>query len=295
MGEGEPAYNFELSSGLAGVWMLLSFVLFVAAAVGVGLLYALLGRSPFASAGSLLLWPVAFLGVLPLHELVHAAFVRVFGGRPRFGAGVKGGMPYLYVTDPGRRFSRNRFLAIALAPLVLIDAAALALLVRDPTWSWTAPALVANTSGAVGDLWVAALLTRFPRWAEVEDRTLGFGVWPPPGRSAEEVRARAPRHRVALPGWISAWLLSTLAIFAVLPSAAIALLRRSDPAAASSTLWLGPLVLASVRRLPGGRLGARTVAGEINFGMLFILAALIAGALVLAWALLRRWRRRRQG
>src|ERR1700720_1898541 len=169
MGEEKPAYNFELSSQLAGVWMLLSLVLFVAAAAGIGLLFALLRQSPFESAGSLLLWPVAFLAVLPVHELVHAALVRLFGGRPRFGAGVKGGMPYLYVTDPGRRFSRNRFLAITLAPLALIDGAALALLLARPDWSWAAPALVGNTSGAVGDLWVAALLVRFPPWAQVED------------------------------------------------------------------------------------------------------------------------------
>ncbi|PZS00079.1 MAG: hypothetical protein DLM67_02270 [Candidatus Nephthysia bennettiae] len=205
---------------------------------------------------------------------------------------MKGGMPYLYVTDPGRRFGRNRFLAIALAPLVLMNLAALALLVLNPSWSWTAPALVANTSGAVGDLWVAALLIRFPSWVQVEDRKLGFAVWRSPGRSAAEVLARAPRHRIALPGWVSGWLLSTLAIFAILPSAAITLLRRSNPNAESSTLWLGPLVLASVRRRPGRLPGVGTVAGQINLGLLFLLAALFAGLLVLAWTLWRRWRRR---
>jgi Putative zincin peptidase len=293
MGEGEPVYEFEVSAGVAGVWMLFSLLLFVAAAAGAGLLYALLGKSPFASAGSLLLWPVAFLAVLPLHELVHAAFVRVFGGRPRFGAGVRGGMPYLFVTDPGRRFGRDQFLAVALAPLVLIDVAALALLVWNPTWSWGAPALVSNTSGAVGDIWVAALLLRFPRRVQVEDRVLGFAVWPSPGHPAEEVRARAPRHRIALPAWVSAWVLSTLAIFAVLPSAAITLLRRSDPGALSTTLRLGPLFVASIRRRPGGHLDAGPIAGQINFGALFLLAALVAGLLVLGWALMRRWRRRR--
>jgi hypothetical protein len=93
MGEEKPAYRLEVSSDLAGVWMLVSLLLFVAAAAGTGLLYALLRQSPFESAGSLLLWPVAFLAVLPAHELIHAAFVRLFGGRPRFGAGVNGGIP----------------------------------------------------------------------------------------------------------------------------------------------------------------------------------------------------------
>jgi hypothetical protein len=264
MGEEKPAYRFEVSSDLAGVWMLVSLVLFVAAAAGVGLLYALLRRSPFESAGSLLLWPVAFLVVLPVHELVHAALVRLFGGRPRFGAGVKGGMPYLYVTDPGRRFGRNRFLAVALAPLILIDLVALAVLLLRPSWSWAAPALVGNTSGAVGDLWVAGLLVRLPSWAEVEDRALGFAVWAPPGHAPEEVQARAPRHRVVLPARVSAWVLSTLAILAVLPAAIGTVLRRTGHA-------------ATVR--------------EINFALVFIVAAAVAGALVLAWGRWRRWRR----
>jgi hypothetical protein len=265
MGEEKPAYRLEVSSDLAGVWMLVSLVLFVAAAAGTGLLYALLRQSPFESAGSLLLWPVAFLAVLPAHELIHAAFVRLFGGRPRFGAGVKGGMPYLYVTDPGRRFSRNRFLVITLAPLVLIDAFALALILVRPSWSWAAPALVGNTSGAVGDLWVAGLLVRFPSWAQVEDRTLGLAVWPAHGHSREEVRAHAPQRTVALPAWISAWVLSTLAIFAVLPAAIGAVLGRTGQ---------GPTVR------------------EMNFGLVFVVAAAVAGALVLGWARWRRWRGR---
>ena len=36
MGEEEPAYTFELGSSLAAVWMLVSLVLFVAAAAGTG-------------------------------------------------------------------------------------------------------------------------------------------------------------------------------------------------------------------------------------------------------------------
>ena len=133
------------------------------------------------------------------------------------------------------------------------------------TWSWAAPALVGNTSGAVGDLWVTALLVRFPPWAQVEDRTLGFAVWPVHGHSREEVRAHAPRRTFPLPAWISAWVLSTLAIFAVLPAAIGAVLGRTGQ---------GPTVR------------------EMNFGLVFVVAAAVAGALVLGWARWRRWRRR---
>ena len=291
--EEEAPYSFEITPGVAGVWTLLSLALFVAAAAGVGLLYALLGRPVFARGDSPLLWLLAFIGVLPLHELVHAAFFSLFGGRPRFGAGIKGVMPYLYVADPGRRFSRDRFLVTGLAPLLLLDLAALVLMLRNPSWSWAAPALVANTSGAIGDLWVAGLLLRFPGWAQVEDRELGFAVWPSPGHSVAEVRARVPSHRLALPAWTSAWLLSTLVVFAFLPAGVIVLLGRSDRRAESSTLWLGPLLVASVHRRPAGGAGAPVAAVQINVGLLFVLAALASGVLVLAWGLWRRWRRSR--
>ena len=177
----EAPYTFEMRAGLAGVWTMLSLVLFVAAAASVGLLYSQPGHAPDLNGPGLLLWLLAFLAVLPLHELVHAALMRLFGGRPRFGAGIKTGMPYLYVADPGRRFSRDQFVAIGMAPLLVIDLTALALLLLVPAWSWPGPALVTNTSGAIGDLWMVGVLLRFPRSAIVEDRTTGFAVWAAPG------------------------------------------------------------------------------------------------------------------
>jgi hypothetical protein len=246
-GDGAAAYVFELSPALAGVWTLLSLLLFVAAVVVMGILYGSAGRVVVDAASLLLFWPLAFIATLPLHELVHAAFVLLFGGRPTFGAGIKAGLPYLYVTNPGRRFTRNQFLAIALAPLVVIDVAALALVVVHPGWTWAAVAFVANTSGAVGDIWVFGLLLRFPPSALVEDRTLGFAVWPAPGRQGAELRRYAPRHRVPAPGWLGVWLVATMASLVVLPiPVAIAMNMFWGPGVAHWPGALGVVVLSGV-------------------------------------------------
>lgn len=240
-----PAYVFELSPSLAGVWTLLSLVLFVAAAVAMGILYGSAGRVVL-DAVSVLLWPVAFIVTLPLHELIHAAFVLLFGGRPTFGAGVKAGLPYLYVTNPGRRFTRNQFLTIALAPLLLIDLVALALIAVHPGWTWAAVAFVANTSGAIGDIWVFALVLRFPASALVEDRTLGFAVWPSPGQQAAELRRHAPRHRVPAPGWLAVWLIATVASLVALPIPVAITINILLPGVARWPATLGVIVLSGV-------------------------------------------------
>jgi putative zincin peptidase len=241
--EGRPAYVFELSPSVAGVWTLLSLVLFVAAAVTMGIVSGAGGRVVLDGT-SLLLWPLAFLATLALHELVHAALVLVFGGRPAFGAGIKAGMPYLYVTNPGRRFTRNQFLAIALAPLLFIDLLALALVGVHPGWTWAAVAFVVNTSGAVGDIWVVGLLLRFPASALVEDRTLGFAVWPRPGQQPEDLRRAAPRGRVPAPRWLAVWLLATLASLVVLPIPAVVVMQAFRPHT-GGWLTLGAVIVLS--------------------------------------------------
>jgi hypothetical protein len=56
--------------------------------------------------------------VLLVHEGLHGVGFLVFGGRPKFGAGIKGGAPYLFATYPGRRFTWGRTLGIGVQKLV---------------------------------------------------------------------------------------------------------------------------------------------------------------------------------
>src|SRR5262245_27011910 len=167
---------FEITVGLAGAWTVLGLALLVASGIAVagldGALHPDAGQaSAVAVLGSILLSiPVT----LVLHEAVHGLAFLAFGGRPRFGAGVRAGMPYLYAGCPGRRFSLDRFLVVGLAPLVVLDLAGLALML--PGWSaaFGASLVAVNTGGAIGDLWMTGVLLRVPRWVHLEDAGARF-------------------------------------------------------------------------------------------------------------------------
>jgi hypothetical protein len=105
---------------------------------------------------------LALIIVLVLHEGIHGlAYWLLAGVRPVFA--FKGA--YAYAAAPGWYVARGPYLAIGLAPLVLLSLAGMLALAVTPL-SWLAViyfAVVMNAAGAVGDLWVAVLLLRAPR------------------------------------------------------------------------------------------------------------------------------------
>ena len=117
---------------------------------------------------------LAIFGVLPVHELVHAAFIRGIGHTPRLG--FKWDKGVLYATADQALFTRNQYVTVALSPLVVISAAgALGLLVLPLGWWWTvALAVIFNAGGAIGDLWVSAQVVKAPRSALVRDTEDGY-------------------------------------------------------------------------------------------------------------------------
>ena len=121
--------------------------------------------------------------VLPLHELIHAAFIAGYGHRPRLGFNLEKGV--LYATADQALFTRLQYLIVALAPLVMISAAgALSLLMLSFGWWWLVGLAVAiNAGGAVGDLWVAAQIRRAPSNALVRDTGDGFVLYERDGTS----------------------------------------------------------------------------------------------------------------
>ena len=81
------------------------------------------------SSGNAVLLLGAFVAMLVVHELVHGCCFRAFGGRPVFGVGRIGILPYAYASASGAAFSLPQMLVITLAPLVLVSVAALLLAV----------------------------------------------------------------------------------------------------------------------------------------------------------------------
>jgi hypothetical protein len=99
--------------------------------------------------------------MIVLHEGLHGLFFWLFTReRPKFA--FKGF--YAYAAMPGWYFPRQEYLTTALAPLVGITVLGIAGLALLPGWADTPLIwlLILNTSGAVGDLWIAWALVRAP-------------------------------------------------------------------------------------------------------------------------------------
>jgi hypothetical protein len=134
----------------------------------------LLGGGPalLRIAGFLAANAAAYVVMVPLHEGVHAGVILVLGGRPRFGLK----LPFAaYCTAPGQLFVRNGYIAVALAPLVVLSAA-------GAVATWLAPdlgacllfGLAGNVAGAVGDLEAASRLRRLAPHTLIADTETGY-------------------------------------------------------------------------------------------------------------------------
>lgn len=126
---------------------------------------------------AVLLVLVALIVVLPLHELVHGAAIAACGYRPRFGIKLESGV--LYATADQAYFRRTAYIAVALAPLVVITLAGLlGMIASAPFIAYTLGiAVIVNTGGAIGDVWFAWVLLRVPASALVRDEADGFSVF----------------------------------------------------------------------------------------------------------------------
>jgi hypothetical protein len=114
----------------------------------------------------------AYVLVLPVHEALHAAAILALGGSPRFGLR----LPLaLYCTAPGQLFTRNGYLVVAGAPLVVITAVGIVATIFAPTGAaFVILGLAGNVSGAVGDLVTMRRLRRLPHAAVLADTETGY-------------------------------------------------------------------------------------------------------------------------
>ncbi len=231
----EPIYMIEIGKrdvvSLSVYGVLLGFVSLAAVTAVVD---ARLG-----AAASALVLLFAYVGTIIGHELVHGLFFKLFGGSPSYGAGITHGLPYAYATSPGDRFLPQQMYQIAVAPLVLITAAAVATGLLVPALA--APAVVVvvgNVSGAVGDLWVMTRMRSFTSRAQVtfEDTSVGLAVYSHDQRAtaiAAELRAanELSKHR---------YVVTALGATVVLVLAAIGVPGILFAAGTSSDVVIGP-------------------------------------------------------
>ncbi|WP_254543389.1 DUF3267 domain-containing protein [Halomarina pelagica] len=105
----------------------------------------------------------SFVATIVVHEGVHAIAARALGYRVAFGVDRR--LPGVYAAAFGQIVTRRDQVLIALAPLVVVDALAVALLALGdgPLVGVGFVAFVVNTAGAVGDLYVTWRAAGLPR------------------------------------------------------------------------------------------------------------------------------------
>ncbi len=134
-----------------------------------------IGGQPFFASTALSL--LLLVGVLPLHEAIHGLAILWTGHKPRFGMELNKGI--LYATADNALFRRREFVVIALAPLVVISAGALlgTLLLPGSAYIPVTLAAALNANGAIGDLWMARAVLRYPPDMLVRDEQDGIRIF----------------------------------------------------------------------------------------------------------------------
>ena len=115
---------------------------------------------------------------LVLHEATHAVVYLAFGAHPTFGIKpwTRFG-PVFYVTASGRYLRRTAYLAVGLAPLVLLTPILLLAAMLLPAGSITATlfAISFNVAGSVGDVLMAWKVLSYPSETYFQDTTTADG------------------------------------------------------------------------------------------------------------------------
>lgn len=130
------------------------------------------------TSGTILIPLALFIGIIVLHELIHGVFMSKYGGKPHYGAGIAHFiLPYFYATSK-TVYSRNQFIVIAIAPLVVISLIGIGIMAALPSIAhWIFIPFIVNASGAVGDLWVTRNVLRYPKHVMLEDRKTGLIIY----------------------------------------------------------------------------------------------------------------------
>jgi len=190
--------RLALTLNLAGIpWMVVCGVAYVLLAALVrpgGVTLSLDGVTLTRFLGVLIGGAIAStILVLVLHEAAHGLVFWLFTrSRPTFG--FKGW--YAYASAPGWHLTKGRFLAVLLAPIVVLTVAGLPLVAFGPpvVALFALLGLIGNATSAIGDLYMCLRLLRVDRSAIVEDRLDGITWYVPAPRSADAAYPAAGRR-----------------------------------------------------------------------------------------------------
>jgi len=122
----------------------------------------------------------AVLAFVP-HELMHALFFKIWGGKVKFGAMMTKFGPAFYAASPGTTLSRNRMIVVALAPQVLtvIFLVAAHFLSYDAARTTLILTAVLNCGGGCGDYYGLLQMIKYSKKLQIEDSPSGLKFYMP--------------------------------------------------------------------------------------------------------------------
>jgi type III secretory pathway component EscS len=124
---------------------------------------------------------VVIVLMIVLHEWIHGLTIQWVGYKPRYGINLSKGV-FFATTDNGL-FRRDQFIIVALAPLVVITLVGMILMIFTPDslGYYIGLIVVMNAGGAVGDLWMAAVVSRYSEDTLVRDEADSIRIYTRPG------------------------------------------------------------------------------------------------------------------
>lgn len=114
----------------------------------------------------------AVIVIVILHEGVHGAIAVLYGLKPIFGLK----LPLVYVTFT-EKIQRGHFIAIALAPLLILNTIFGVFFAIGLFKVFSYFCLFINTLGAVGDVWMTMKLLPYEKETLVQDTKTGIELW----------------------------------------------------------------------------------------------------------------------
>lgn len=166
---------------------------------------------------SLLALPLVVVLVVIFHEGAHALAIRLMSKPVEWGAGVKSGLPYAYVTTPVL-LTRAEMARLLVAPTLLLSALWLGLIMTaGPCVAlYATAAAIFNLMGACGDIWMLVALAVLPRDVLLGDHRSGTDVYLPDGRDVQ------PAVRLGVFSWLQSVAAMWTGFFILLPVAVVA-------------------------------------------------------------------------
>lgn len=136
------------------------------------------GSESFEITGPLeiILFGLSCLLIIPIHELIHALFFKVFHPQGKVQFGFKNGMAY--ATSPNSYYSKFQFFIIGIAPFIFIASFLIILFMLKMISVFFFVCLASiHTAGCVGDFYWIYLLVKAPKNALIEDTEVGINFY----------------------------------------------------------------------------------------------------------------------